>query len=89
MGLIPTHIYYPNNLRILRWRRIVLFVILVELFLQMVNTVGKHLFDFREKLVLNPVEIKTLQLNHAVAVAPGKFLNPMAHSLLAVLNFIM
>ena len=55
----------------------------------MVNPVGKHFLDFREELVLDSVEVKALQLDHAVAMASGEFLNPVAHCLLAVLDLVV
>ena len=55
----------------------------------MVDSVGEHLFDFREEFVFNPVEVKALQLYHTIAVAACKFLDPVAHRLLAVLDLVV
>ena len=77
-------------LRILRrWRWIILPAIFLKLFLQVINPVFKQLFDFREQTVFDAIKIQALQLDHAIAMATGKFLNPVAHGLLAVLNLVM
>ena len=55
----------------------------------MVDTVRKHFLDFRQELIFDPIEVQTLQLNHAIAMATGEFLNPVAYSKLAILDFIM
>ncbi len=63
--------------------------IFLKLFLQMVDPVFEQLFDFWEQAVLHAIEIQALQLDHAVAMATSKFLNPMAYRLLAVLNLVV
>ena len=72
-----------------RWRLVILSAIFTELFLQVVNPIFEQLFDFREQAVLHAIKIQALQLDHTIAMATGKFLNPVAHGLLAVLNLVM
>ena len=61
----------------------------IELFLQVINTILKHFLDFRKQAVFHPIKVKALQLDHAVAMAASKFLNPVAYRLLTVLNLVM